>query len=153
MTLIIYYSKYGSTRDYAEWLAEATGAKLMPLAEAKKLDIAAYDTIAFGCPFYMFRLKIAGFVKSRAGQLKGKRVAFFAVGGAEPDNPQDRSGYENALPEEIRAGMRFFYLRGRMVVARMGFFDRTMMRMAKTADYDYTDRSTIAPLVEFLKGQ
>jgi menaquinone-dependent protoporphyrinogen oxidase len=152
VTLIVYYSKYGSTKEYAEWLAEATGAKLVPLAQARKLDLTAYDAIAFGCPFYMFRLKIAGFVKSRAGQWKGKRVAFFAVGGAEPDNPTDRQGYAKALPEDQRGGMRFFYLRGRMVVARMGFFDRTIMRMAKTADYDYTDRSAIGPLVEFLKG-
>ena len=152
MTLIVYYSKYGSTKDYAEWLAEATDAKLVPLAQARKLDLTAYDAIALGCPFYMFRLKIAGFVKSRARQLKGKRVAFFAVGGAEPDNPTDRDGYEKALPEEIRAGLRFFYLRGRMSVARMGLFDRMIMRMAKTADYDYTDRSAIGPLAEFLKG-
>jgi menaquinone-dependent protoporphyrinogen IX oxidase len=152
MVLVVYHSKYGSTRDYAQWVAEATGAALVPVAQAKKLNFAAYDAIAFGCPFYMFRLKIAGFVKSRAGQLKGKRVAFFAVGGAEPDNAQDRSGYEKALPEEVRAGMRFFYLRGRMVVSKMGFLDRTIMRMVKTADYDYTDRAAIAPLVEFLKG-
>lgn len=152
MILVVYYSKYGSTRDYAEWLAEATGAKLVPLALARKLDLAAYDAIALGCPFYMFRLKIAGFVKSRAGQLEGKRVAFFAVGGGELDNPADRQGYEKALPEEIRAGMRFFYLRGRLRVARLDFFDRTIMRMMKTADYDHTDRAAIAPLVEFLKG-
>ncbi len=61
--IVVYYSKYGSTADYARWLAEASGAEVMSLAEAKHLNLSGYDRIVFGCPYYAFRLKIAGFVK------------------------------------------------------------------------------------------
>ena len=151
-TLIVYYSKYGATKDYAEWLAQATGAELVPLARAKKLDLTAYEAIAFGCPYYMGQLKIAGFVRTCAPQLAGRRIAFFAVGGQEAIGPDIRKGYDAALSDEIRAGMRFFFLRGRISLARMNFLERAVMQMMKAQDYDYTDRASIAPLVEFLKG-
>ncbi|MFO7638894.1 MAG: flavodoxin domain-containing protein [bacterium] len=151
-SVVIYYSKYGSTRTYAEWLAEATGAELVPQAEAKKLEFAGYDAVAFGCPYYAGQLKLAGFVKACAPRLAGKRVAFFAVGAAEPDSPDARKGYDNALPEEVRAGMRFFFLRGRIELARLNAIERTVMKLMKARDVDHTDRAAIAPLAGFLLG-
>ena len=150
--VIIYHSKHGSTKEYAGWLAEATGAELVPLAEAKKLDLGAYDAVAFGCPYFAGRLKIAGFVKDSLPRLAGKRIAFFAVGLAKPGSPDASKGYEAALPEETRAGMRFFYLPGRLVKAELGFLERQMIKMAKAEDIDRMDRAAIAPLAEFLKG-
>jgi len=151
-SVIIYYSKYGSTKDYAEWLAQATGAELVPLAEAKKLDLSGFDAVVFGCPYYAFRLKIAGLVKSWVPRLAGKKVAFFAVGGEEPTNPDCRKVYDTAFPDSVRAAMRFFYFPGRIALGRMSWFDRLIMKLMKAKDYDHTSRDVIAPLVEFLKG-
>ena len=149
---IVYHSKYGSTQLYAEWLAEATGAELVPLGRAKEFDLAACDAVAFGCPYYAGRLKIAGFVKDWVPRLAGKRLAFFAVGAAEPDSPEARKGYEAALPESVRAGMEFFYLPGRITLAKMNALERGMMKMFKARDVDHTDRAAILPLAEFLRG-
>ena len=151
-SVVIYHSKYGSTREYAEWLAEAAGAELVPLAEAKQLDLSGYDAVAFGCPYYAGRLKIAGFAKSCVPGLAGKRVAFFAVGAADPDSPDARKGYEAAFPEPVRAGMRFFYLPGRISLAKMSALERAVMKMMKARDVDKTDRALVVPLAEFLRG-
>jgi len=148
---VVYHSKYGSTKDYAGWLAEAAGAELVSFGAAKRLDLAAFDAVAFGCPYYAGRLKIAGFVKGWLPRLSGKRVAFFAVGGQKADDPDRAKGYEAAFPESARAGMRFFYLPGRILTARLNFLERAVMKMMKAEDYDRTDRSALAPLVEFLK--
>ena len=150
--VIVYYSKYGSTKDYAEWIAQDTGAELVPFAQARKLDLAAYDAIAFGCPFYAFKLKIAGYVKSRASQFAGKKVAFFAVGAEPPESPEVHKRYEACLPEEVRSRISLFFLPGRVAMGKMGFLDRTVMRMMKAKDFDHTSRAAIAPIVEFLRG-
>lgn len=149
---VIYHSKYGSTQEYAEWLAEATGAELVSLAEAKKLDLAGYGAVAFGCPYYAGRLKIAGFVKDWVPRLAGRRLAFFAVGAAAADSPDARKGYEAALPEEVRSRLEFFYLRGRINLAKLGAVERMMMKMFKAQDEDHVDRSAIGPLAGFLNG-
>lgn len=150
-TIVVYHSKYGSTKDYAEWLAQATGAELVPLTQARKLDLAGYDAIVFGCPYYAFRLKIAGFVKSWLPRLTGKKIAFFAVGGEEPSSPDCRKVYDKTFTGETRAAMRFFYFPGRIAIGRMSAFDRLIMKLMKARDYDHTSREAIAPLVEFLK--
>jgi len=106
----------------------------------------------FGCPYYAFRLKIAGFVKSWLPRLAGKKVAFFAVGGEEPSNPDCRKVYDRTFTEEARAAMKFYYFPGRIAIGRMSFFDRLIMQMMKAKDYDHTSRAAVAPLVEFLKG-
>jgi menaquinone-dependent protoporphyrinogen IX oxidase len=150
--VIIFHSKHGATQEYAEWLAEATAGESVPLAKAKKLDLSAYDVVAFGCPYIAGRLKIAGFVKDRAPQLAGKRVAFFAVGITPPDSPDVSKGYDAALPEEVRAGMRFFFLPGRLTTAKLGFLERQMIKMARAEDTDRVDRAAIGPLADFLNG-
>ncbi|MEO0081427.1 MAG: flavodoxin domain-containing protein [candidate division WOR-3 bacterium] len=148
--VIVYYSKYGSTEDYARWIAEATGAELVPLAKVGQLDLSNYDVIVFGCPYYAFRLKIASFVKQWLPRLAGKKVAFFAVGGEDPTSPNCRKVYDKTFTEEARAAMRFWYFTGRITLARMGFLDRLVMKIMKAKDYDRTDRAAVGPLIEFM---
>lgn len=148
--IVVYYSKYGSTADYARWLAEASGAEVLPLVEAKHLDLAGYDRIVFGCPYYAFRLKIAGFVKQWLPRLTGKKIGFFAVGGEEPTSPDCRKIYDKTFSEKERAAMQFWYLPGRIVLARMKPLDRMIMRIMRAKDFDRTDRNALAPLVSFL---
>ena len=43
--IILYTSKYGATKRYAEWLAEETGFDLIETKKAKISDVKQYDTI------------------------------------------------------------------------------------------------------------
>ena len=50
--VILYQSKYGATKKYADWLSEETG---FPCIETRKADIheiAKYDTIILGGGLY-----------------------------------------------------------------------------------------------------
>lgn len=46
--IILYKSKYGSTKKYAEWLAEETGFAPMDVGNASIEDVSQYDTVLFG---------------------------------------------------------------------------------------------------------
>ena len=50
--IIIYKSKYGSTKKYAEWLKEATGFEMAEADQIKAGEAAKYDTIIFGGGIY-----------------------------------------------------------------------------------------------------
>jgi ADP-ribose pyrophosphatase len=151
-SIVVYHSKYGSTRQYAEWIGAETGAEVVELKEAKRKDLAAYETVAFGCPFYAGRLKIAGFVQECAPRLAGKRLAFLAVTAREPGDAGIAADYEKALPEDVRRSIRFFALGGRLRMADLNFLERGVMKMMKARDLDRVKRDEIGPLVEFLKG-
>lgn len=47
-TAVIYNSKTGFTKRYAEWIAEAAGGECMELSVAKKKDLTPYEAIVFG---------------------------------------------------------------------------------------------------------
>ena len=91
-TAVIFYSKYGSTRQYAEWIAEELGADLID-ARARRLklrDIQEYDTIIYGGGIYSGGIKgVELITKNWAKGLSAKRVIVFAVGIAV-DNEANR---------------------------------------------------------------
>ena len=93
-TAVIYYSKYGSTAQYARWIAEALGpgAELID-ARARKLkyrDLAPYDTIVYGGGSYSGGIKgVELITKNWSKGLASKRVIVFAVGVAV-DIPANR---------------------------------------------------------------
>ena len=50
--IVIYKSKYGSTKDYAMWIAEELGCEAKDAKSVKVLDLLAYDTIIYGGGLY-----------------------------------------------------------------------------------------------------
>ena len=46
--IILYTSKYGATKRYADWLVEATGFDCIETKNAKIKDVIQYDTIILG---------------------------------------------------------------------------------------------------------
>lgn len=45
---VVYKSCHGSTKQYAEWIAEETGADLFNVDDCTGSDMSDYDTIVFG---------------------------------------------------------------------------------------------------------
>jgi len=46
--IVIYTSKRGSTKQYAEWIAEDLGCEALPLSAAYGLDLHGYDCVIYG---------------------------------------------------------------------------------------------------------
>lgn len=47
-SIVIYTSKRGSTKQYAEWIAEELSCDAVPLSAAKELNLHGYDCIIYG---------------------------------------------------------------------------------------------------------
>ena len=78
--VILYQSKYGATKRYAEWLSDETG---FPCVETKKADInevATYDTIILGGGIYASGIAGLSFLKKNADALAGKKIVVFCCG-------------------------------------------------------------------------
>lgn len=46
--IVIYTSKRGSTKQYAEWIAEDLGFEALPLSDARGVDLHDYGCIVYG---------------------------------------------------------------------------------------------------------
>ena len=47
-TIVVYKTKYGSTKTYAEWIAEELGCVAVDAKSIKADDLLMYDTVIYG---------------------------------------------------------------------------------------------------------
>ena len=170
--IIIYKSKYGSTRKYAEWLKEATGFEMAEAGKIKIGEVAKYDTIIFGGGIYAGGIAGISFLKKNIGMLKGKKIVAFCCGASPFDADFMKALKERNLSGEL-SGIPLYYCRGGCDIANMHFSDKALCRMliksiekkdpkerderdegflelARTS-CDWTDRSYIGPILEECK--
>ncbi len=80
-TVVIYKSKHGSTKQYAQWIGEELECPVIDVKDFDKKDFDNYDNIIFGgC---VQAGGIQGFElikKAMKRRLQGKKVVVFAVG-------------------------------------------------------------------------
>ena len=92
-TIVIYQSKYGATKRYAEWLAQALQCEAVDKKQFAPKRFADYNTIIYGGYVYASGIKGLSLLKNNAEKLKDKRVVCFAVGAAP---------YDEAVIDELR---------------------------------------------------
>ena len=83
--IILYQSKYGSTKKYAEWLQEETSYDCVETKYANVKLLHEYDTIILGGGVYASGIAGLSFLKKNIESLKGKRIAVFCVGASPYD--------------------------------------------------------------------
>lgn len=177
-TVVIYQSKYGSTKIYAKWLAEDLGADLLVANKVKVDDLQKYGTIVYGGGLYAGGVNGIALLTKNAESIKGKAIYLFTVGVADVTDKENttaiRMSLEKALPASLWDTAHLYHLRGGMCYSKMSFMHRTMMNMMMKMvrkkpeselraedkmmlatygqDIDFTDRAAIAPLVADIKA-
>lgn len=170
---IIYKSKYGSTKKYAQWIAEEAKADLFECSEIETEKLMKYDTIVYGGGLYASGIIGISTITKNFEILKDKRIIVFTVGLASTDREEIFIPIiEKNLTKEMREKIKFFHLRGEINYEKLGLIHKSMMAMLKTsiskksseelseddrellATYgkkvDFTDKNTITPLLSFL---
>jgi len=161
-TVVIYHSKYGSTKRYAKFIADALGADLKDTEEASKLDFADFEIVVLGAHLMGFAAcpPMKKFLKSNKKYLIGKKIAAFLVGGTPPQLIDRNALIEKSFPEEIRRRIgAFAYYRGAMDYSRMSFGDKLVMRIAsivmpdkaKIEKFDAVKKENIKDFVAVVK--
>jgi len=169
--IILYQSKYGASRKYAQWLAEETG---FSCAEVKKTDprsLSAFDTIILGGGIYASGIAGLGFLRKNIGSIKEKKLAVYCCGASPYDEKALKEIIERNMKNEL-SGIPCFYCRGAWDMSAMSFADRTLCGMLRKAvskknpeDYelwekalmeagddscDWTDKKYLAPILEYI---
>ena len=83
--IILYQSKYGSTKKYAQWLQEATGFEVMEVKKAKADTMTGYDTVVLCGAVYASGIAGISYFRKNKNMLSGKRAAVFCVGASPYD--------------------------------------------------------------------
>lgn len=172
--VVIYESKYGYTKRYAKWIADALSCPVFERKQFRSRNFSQYEVIIYGGGLYAGGVSGIKTLSQNWHILSRKRVILFTCGLADPDKPDNissiRKSLAKVLSKEMLEHIRFFHLRGGIEYSRLNFVHRTMMAMLRKmllkkdsselseedkqllATYgkcvDFTDRESIHQLVE-----
>jgi menaquinone-dependent protoporphyrinogen IX oxidase len=167
---VIYKSIYGTTKRYAEWIAEELGASLLEMSTVKPAQLMDYDVVVYGGGLYAGG--IAG-VKLVA-KNPCKSLVVFTVGLATPEITDYTEKLTKSFTAERLKRIKVFHLRGGIDYGRLSMVHKAMMAVMKnetekkpvaerTSDdgllletyggkCDFVDRETIKPLVDYVRA-
>lgn len=130
--VILYQSKYGATKKYADWLSEETGFQLIETKKAVVRDIAKYDVIVLGGGLYASGIAGLSFLKKNIIALNEKRIIVFCCGAS----PYEKEAFQEIVNRNMKdklSGIPCFYCRGAFDMDSMSFMDMTLCGMLKKA--------------------
>ncbi|SDN29120.1 flavodoxin domain-containing protein [Acetanaerobacterium elongatum] len=129
--IVVYRSKTGFVKNYAEWIAKAVGADLREAKGVEITDLMKYDTIVYGGGLYAGGINGFRLIKKNLDQLKGKRLIVF-TSGASPVRPEvvDEVKKHNLNPEEQKQ-VQFFMMRGGFNYNKLSPIDKFLMSLRK----------------------
>lgn len=162
-TVILYYSKTGFTKQYAQWIQESTKADCFPYAKRDEIDYSQYSAVLFGSWVHAGSIQNLKWLQAKKEEFKDKKVLVFFTG-ASPDKAQC------GVKQEDLDSFPCFYCPGGLAYEKMGFFDRLLMRafsqfikkqagadsikyLTLSKSFNQTDKSAIEPLLNELKSQ
>ncbi len=172
--IVVYKTKYGSTKTYAEWIGKELDCRV---ADAKTItadELEKYDTIIYGGGLYAEIISGVSLITRNIEKLSGKKIAVYSTG-ITPLDCRDyydklviEKNFKNGVPE----GVKVFNFMGKMVLDELSVVHRTALKSLKKimqskkeptemekllvelcdADGDFCDRSQIAGLIEYVRG-
>lgn len=176
-TAVVYQSKYGATKRYALWLAEALSCAVFVQKGLSISALADYDTIIYGGGLYAGGVAGIDFLIKHADFFSRKNVILFTCGLADPTDKENianiRQQLNRRLPLPMQQAIAVFHLRGAIDYTELGPVHKAMMamlyRMTRKKDshllreedkemlatygkaVDFTDKAALLPIINYVK--
>ena len=176
--LVTYASKYGTTKRYAQWIAEDLACDFRDSREVNAELLKSYDILIHGGGLYAGGLSGIQTIVKNYDAISNKRIILFSCGLADPEDPENvahiEAGLEKVLTPEMREKIRQFHLRGGIDYSRLGLTHKAMMAMLRTVmlkkgydnlhsedqmmldtyggTVDFTNRESLAPLLSYVRS-
>ena len=171
--IVIYKSKYGSTKAYAQWIAEELDCMAVNAKETKIDDILGYDTIIYGGGLYAEVIAGVGLITKNIDKLSGKKLVVYSTGITPPDCREyyDDLVLKKNFKPEMLGKIKIYNFMGKMVLDELSVVHRTALKTLKKImsgkenptkmekmlidlcdkDGDFSDRESIKDLIEYVK--
>lgn len=173
-TIVVYKTKYGSSKTYAEWIADELCCEIADAKDMTVQKLTEYDNIIYGGGLYAEIISGVSLITKNLDILENKKIAIYTTGITPLDCKEYydilvvEKNFKNGVPKQIR----LFNFTGKMKMDELSIVHRTALKSLKKimsakkeptemekllielcdADGDFCDRSQIAQLVEYIKN-
>ena len=148
--IILYQSKYGATKKYAQWLSEKTGFPCVETKQAKTANVQIYDTLLLGGGIYASGIAGLSFLKKNIKNLQGRKIIVFCVGASPYEEKAYREIVARNMKDEL-SDIPCFYCRGAWDMEAMSIVDRNLCSLLRKAvakkdpkDYEVWEQALMA---------
>lgn len=171
-TIVIYKSKYGSTKQYAQWIAEELNCDIADAKKIKADDLLKYDCIIYGGGLYAEVINGVTLITKNLEKLKDKKIAVYttAITPLEYREYYDKmvieKNFKNGLPKNIKV----YNFMGKMIIDELSLVHKTALKTLKKimsgkenptemekllidlcdANDDFSDKKSIIPLLDYI---
>ena len=174
-SIVIYKTKYGSTKTYAEWISEELGCEMKDAKDVSVEDLENYDTIIYGGGLYAEAINGVSLITKNVEKLKDKKIAIYSTGitPLEYRDYYDKLVIERNFKNGVSENVKLFAFTGKMVLDELSVVHRTALKTLKKimsakqnptemekllvelcdADGDFSDRTQIKDLISYIKGE
>ena len=173
-SIVLYRSKYGSTKAYAEWIAEELSCEAKDAKGVSVDEIMDYDTIILGGGLYAEVIAGVSLITKNIEKLQGKKLIVFTTGITPMDCREYYDGMviEKNFKGDTKDKVKVFNYPGKMLMSELSLVHKAALKSLKAImskkenpsemekllinlcdiDADLSDRSLIKELVEYAKA-
>ena len=158
--IVVFASKYGSTREYASLIAQKLGTEALTASEANSDAVSGADFLVLGSPIYAYSVlpDMEVFLEKNQEILAGKPLAAFVVCGDTLWNPKAGEGGNKNLEKLTRfllsKPFAVAVLGGRMIMDELDEEDRPRIlafydRLGREpTGYDRMELESVDPFID-----
>ena len=172
--VVIYKSKYGTTKKYAEMISKELNADLYEQNKITTKMLLNYDIIIYGGPLYAGGIPGIRLIKNSMPILENRKVILFTVGLSDPTDEENinniRNGIKKVFTKQELEKIDIYHLRGGIDYTKLNFIHRNMMKIlysqisklpkeqlhGENKDFietygkvvNFVDKNTIKPIIE-----
>jgi menaquinone-dependent protoporphyrinogen IX oxidase len=128
--IVLYQSKHGSTRQYAEWISEETGYPEYDIKKDKLPVLDDVDLVIIGSWILNGRMVAHSWIKKNWKKLEKKDLMIFSVSADLPTEELKTKYIDSSLPDEAKGKVDFYSLHGRFRREDQNFLLKCMLNFA-----------------------
>lgn len=174
-SIVIYKTKYGATKKYAEWIAEELDCEVKNVKDVKIDELTKYDNIIYGGGLYAEVIDGVVFITRNLDKLEGKKIVIFSTGITPLKYREyyDKLVIEKNFKPEMLDKIKVFNFMGKMIIDELSLVHKSALKTLKQimlakkeptemekllielcdANGDFTDRESIKDLIEYVNKE
>lgn len=129
--VVVYKSKTGFTKKYAQWIAEELSADIFEISSVTSDMLTKYDTIVYGGSLHAAGINGVKLIIKNIDKLKDKKIVVFATGASPSRENVINEVRDKNFTADQQKYIKFFYLRGGFNYKGLGTFDKFLMSLLK----------------------
>ena len=175
--LVLYKSKRGASRQYAEWIAETLKADLHEASGFLPRDFDRYAKIIYCGGLYANSINGIKVIAKNRARVSGKKIIVVACGLSYPQIESSVlrvvNGLAKKLPEPLHKNVRLFLVRGSITYSELRFFENFILKMLENTlrkkdpqtyspeekemadtlgrDFSFVNRESLQPILDYYK--